>query len=164
MFVLEDREQGVLTAFRVSPLSPGRYLVYRGLTAFVFALLATVPAIAVVGIVTVPLPVLIGAATVGALGGPVLALGFGTVANNTIEGIALSKLINLVVLGPALVIAVLPEPIQFVGGISPTYWPVKAVVAALGGDPAWPFYLVGGVVSHGIALIVLLWWFGKRVD
>ena len=164
MFVLEDREQGVLTAFRVSPLSPGGYLIYRGLTAFVFALLATVPAIAVVGIVTVPLPVLVGAAAVGALGGPVLALGFGTFAINRIEGIALSKLINLVVLGPALGIAVVPEPFQFVLGMVPTYWPVKAVVASLSGEPAWPVYLLGGVVTHGIVLAVLINRFGNRVD
>lgn len=164
MFVLEDREQGVLTAYRVSPLSPGGYLVYRGITAFVLALVATLPAVAVVGIVTIPVPVLVGASAVGALGGPVLALAFGTLANNTIEGIALSKLVNLVVLGPALGIAVVPEPFQFVAGVSPTYWPVKAVIVGLDGNPIWPLYLLIGVISHGIALTILIRWFTARGD
>ncbi|WP_273834873.1 ABC transporter [Halococcus sp. PRR34] len=164
MFVLEDREQGVLAAYRVSPLSARGYLLYRGGTAYVLSLLATLPALAVIGLVPVSPAVLIGTAAVSVLGGPVLALGFGTLASNTIEGLAISKLVNVLVLGPAVVIAVVPEPLQFVAGALPTYWPVKAFVAGTSSEPIWPLYLFVGGVSH---LLVLAWLgrtFARRAD
>ena len=161
MFVLEDREQGVLAAYRTSPLSARGYLLYRSATAYVLSVAATLPALVVVGPVPVGLPVLLGTAAVAGLGGPVIALGFGTLASNTIEGIALSKLVNLVVLGPVVVVATVPEPLQFVAGVLPTYWPVKAYVAGAGGDAGAP-YLLAGSIAYLIAMAVLGWLFGRR--
>jgi fluoroquinolone transport system permease protein len=164
MFMLEDREQGVLTAYRVSPISPRGYLLYRGVSAYVLSLATTLPALAVVGLVPIPPGILLGAVMVGALGGPTIALLFGTIASNTIEGIALSKVVNLAVLAPAIAVAVLPEPIQFVAGLLPTYWPLKAVVAGLAGDPAWPFYLVAGTGAQMLGLVGLVRLFDRRAD
>lgn len=121
MFVLEDREQGVLVAYRVSPLSSRGYLLYRGITAYGLCLAAIVPALAVIDPVWIPLPVLVGAAAVGALTGPMIVLVFGSVAANTIEGITLSELINLVILVPVVGIVVVSEPVQFAVGVLPTY-------------------------------------------
>ena len=164
MFVLEDRGQGVLVAFRTSPLSERGYLLYRGATAYVLSVLATLPAVTVIGLVSAPPLVVFGSVLVGALGGPVIALGFGTLASNTIEGIALSKFVNLLVLGPAVVVAIVPVPFQFVAGVVPTYWPVKAVVAGVTGDPQWWLYLGGGLVAYVIALGGLGRRFVRRTD
>ena len=164
MFVLEDREQGVLTAYRVSPLSARGYLLYRGISAYVLCLVAILPALAAIGLVRVSPVVLFGAAAVGALGGPTIALVFGTVASNTIEGIALSKLTNLAILGPAVGIVVLAEPLEYAVGVLPTYWPMKAVVSGAAGESLWPAYLLVGVVTHAVAIAALVLWFGRRAD
>ena len=164
MFVLEDREQGMLAAYRTSPLSVHGYLLYRGSTAYVLSVLATLPALAVIGLVEVPLAVLVGSVMVGALGGPVIAFVFATLASNSIEGIALSKLVNLIVLGPAVVVALAPEPLQFAAGILPPYWPVKAVVAGVTGDPFWALFLLGGLAVHVLVIAVLGRWFASRAD
>ncbi len=164
MFVLEDREQGVLTAYRTSPLSARGYLGYRAATAYVLAFAATLPALVVVGLVPVSPAVLVGTVAVAALGAPVIALAFGTLAANTIEGLALGKLLNLVVLGPVLALVVLPEPVQLLLGVFPAYWPVKALVAAQAGDPTWPLFLVAGLVAHLLALAGLARWFARRAD
>lgn len=164
MFVLEDREQGVLTTYRISPLSGRGYLLYRGISAYTLSLVATLPALAVVGLVTIPPAVLVGSVAVGALSGSLIAMVFGTVASNTIEGIALSKLINLVVLGPALVVAVVPEPFQFLAGVLPAFWPIKAVVAGVAGEPLWIPYLLAGVVVHLLEIAILIRVFSRRVD
>ncbi len=155
MFILEDREQGMLAAYRTSPLSSRGYLLYRGATAYALSLAATLPAVVVINLVDIPPLVLLGTTAVGALGGPIIAFAFGTLTSNTIEGIALSKLVNLVILGPALVIAVVPAPLQYVAGLIPAYWPIKAFVASANGDPMWALYLGGGVVVHLIAGIGL---------
>lgn len=164
MFVLEDREQGVLTAYRISPLSGRGYLLYRGVSAYALSLAATLPALAVVGLVAIPPAVLIGTVAVGALGGPIITMGIGTVASNTIEGIALSKLINLVVLGPALVVAVVPEPFQFLAGVLPAFWSIKAIVAGVAGDPLWIPSLLIGTVVHLLGIAVLLSLFSRKAD
>lgn len=164
MFVLEDREQGVLAAFRTSPLSGREYLLYRGVTAYVLSVVATLPALAVIGLVSVPPAVLVGSVAVGAFSGPIIAFTFGTLASNTIEGIALSKFVNLVVLGPAVVIAVVPEPLQFAAGILPTYWPVKAVVAGVAGKTHWLVYLGGGLITHFLGVAGLGRWFVQQAD
>lgn len=164
MFILEDREQGVLAAFRTSPLSGRGYLLYRTTTAYAVGVVATLPAMAAIGLVSVSPAVLVGSVAIGALGGPVIALGFGALASNTIEGIALSKFVNLLVLGPVVVIAVVPEPFQFAAGILPTYWPVKAVVASSAGESGWLLYLGVGLVVYGLCVAALGRWFVRRAD
>ncbi|SIR62724.1 fluoroquinolone transport system permease protein [Haladaptatus litoreus] len=164
MFVLEDREQGVLAAYRVSPLSARGYLLYRGISAYALSLVATLPALAVIGLVQVPPAVLVGSAAVGALSGPTIALVFGTVASNTIEGIAISKLINLVILGPVVGIVVVSEPLQLAVGVLPTYWPIKAVVSGVAGEALWPVFLFVGVVVHLLVISGLGHWFARRAD
>lgn len=164
MFILEDREQGVLAAYRVSPLSARGYLSYRGVTAYVLSLVATLPALVLVGLLPVPPAVLLGTATVAALGGPAIALAFATLASSTIEGIALSKLINLVILAPIVAISVVPEPLQFVAGVLPTYWPVKAFTTGSAGDSVWVLHLLAGGVVYLLALVALGWQFGSRTD
>ncbi len=164
MFVLEDREQGVLAAYRTSPLSARGYLLYRAGTAYALSLGATLPALVVVGLVPAPPLVVLGVAAVAALGGPVLAFTFGSLASNTIEGIAISKLLNLVLLGPALVIALVPEPLQLLAGVSPTYWPVKAYVAGVSDDPLWVGYVLVGIVVHLLFLLVFARLFQNRTE
>lgn len=163
MFVLEDRELRVLTAYRTSPLSVRGYLLYRGTTAYILSVLATLPALAIIGLVEVPLAVLVGSVMIGALGGPMITFVFASLASNSIEGIALSKLVNLIVLGPVAVVALVPEPIQFAAGVVPTFWPVKAVVTGVTGEAFWMF-LFGGFVMHLLGITVLGQWFASRID
>lgn len=164
MFLLEDRERGVLTAYRVTPLAGRGYLLYRCLTAYLQSAVATLPALALVGLVDVPLSVLFGTTAMAALGGPAFALAFGSLAENTVGGIALGKLANLVVLAPAVVVAVVPVPLQFLAGVLPTYWPVKAVEAGVRGDSAWPLFVAVGVGAYVLVLGGLGRLFVRRAD
>lgn len=158
MFFLEDRDRGILSVYRTSPISLRGYLLYRGSTAFLFAFASVLPAIVVVDLVRAPLSVVLLSAVLGGLGGPVVALALGLVASNTIQGVALSKFLNLFLLGPALLVAVVPEPWQFVAGAVPAYWPVKTYVAGATGDPSWPLYWTAGALVHVLALVVLGRW------
>ena len=155
MFVLEDREWGIIDAFRVSPLTTRGYLLYRSLTVYIFGFAVTLPAMVVVDLVEAPLPVIVGSVAIGALSGPLIALGLGIIASNTIEGLALSKFANIVILGPAILIALIPEPFQFAAGLVPTYWPVKAFVAGVSGGSMWIPYVGAGLVVHVLAYVVI---------
>lgn len=158
VFILEDRDQGVLTVYRTTPISLRGYLQYRGSTAVLFALVSTLPALVVVDLAHPPLVVVLLSAVLGALGGPIIALLLGLVASNAIEGIALSKLLNLYLLGPAILIALVPEPWQFIAGVLPAFWPVKTYAAGATGDSSWPIYWVAGVAIQILSLLVLSRW------
>lgn len=153
MFILEDRDEGVLTAYRTTPLSLRGYLLYRGSTAYLFSFVSTLPTLVVMGLVSPSVPVLIGTTIVGALSGPVIGLGLGLTASNSIEGVALAKFSNPILLGPALLIALVPVPLQFFVGIVPTYWPIKTYVVGVTGVFAWPVYFIVGIIIHILVII-----------
>lgn len=71
---------------------------------------------------------------------------------------------NLVALGPAVVVAAVPEPLQFAAAISPTYWPVKAVVAGVAGEPLRAPLLLGGLAVYLLGVAVLGRRFARRAD
>ena len=150
IFLLEDRESGVLTALRQTPLSADGYLLYRATTVYGLAVLGTIPTLLLFGHVAIPLPLLLGATLVSALAGPVTSLLFASYAANTIEGLALNKLLGIPLLIPLAAIALVPEPLQYATGLLPTYWPVKALVAGLAGESALPFLAVGALVYLGL--------------
>ena len=149
----ETSEDG-LAAYRVSPLSARGYLLYRGISAYILSLVGVLLALTVIGLVQIPPAVLVGSGAVGVLSGPAIALVFGTVASNTIEGIAISKLINLVILGLAVGIVVVSEPLQFAAGVLRTYWSMKAVVSGVAGEALWPVIPLIGVVVHLLVILV----------
>jgi fluoroquinolone transport system permease protein len=104
--VLEDREQGTVTALRVTPLGGRGYLTYRlGVTA-VLSSAAAAAVVLLSGLVTLTPPALVGIAVVAGLYGPVTALLLSGLAENTIEGIAVSKFLGFLVMVPVGVIAV----------------------------------------------------------
>lgn len=63
------------------------------------------------------------------------------------------NLVNLLVLGPAVVVTLVPEPLQLAAATLPTYWPVNSVVAGVAGDPFWALFLLGGLVVHLLGLL-----------
>ncbi|KZN22491.1 ABC transporter [Haladaptatus sp. R4] len=159
IIVLEDREQSVLTAYVTSPLSSTGYLGYRFTTTYLLSVIVTIPTVWLTGLIPVPPAIIVGTAAVSSLTAPLFAFSLGAVASNTVEGIAVSKFANIIMLGPSAVIALVPEPIQFAIGVLPMYWPVKAFVVGVGGGGEWIVYLLLGVCSHGIAISVFGWWF-----
>ena len=157
-FVLEDREQGTLTALRLTPLTARGYLVYRGLATVGASFLAALVLVPLVGLVSGPPAVLVGVSLVAALYGPITALVLATVAGNSVEGVAVSKFFGVSVVLPVGAVAVLAPPVQYLAGVFPAYWPVAALVRATTGTASpWPFLLVGALVQT-----VLLWALARR--
>lgn len=74
----------------------------------------------------------------------------------------INKLLGLAVVLPALPLLVLPEPVEYVAGIDPLYWPMKAAIvgATEGVGLSFVAHLALGAVSLG-ALVVAL---ARRFD
>jgi fluoroquinolone transport system permease protein len=143
-FVLEDREQGTLTALRLTPLTARGYLGYRGVATLGLSFLAALVLVPLSGLVTLPLGSLVAVAAVAALYGPLTALVLGTFAANSVEGVAVSKFFGLSVIVPTAAVAAVPGPLGLLAGVFPAYWPIAALVRAVeGGTGVWSLLVVG---------------------
>ena len=97
---------------------------------------------------------LVPIAVVGSLSGPLLSLALATVAENKVQGFAVVKALGTL-MTPAVVAYFIATPWQYIAGILPLYWPLKAFwLAHEGGAPWVPFLLVGLV--YQLALLACL--------
>ena len=161
--VLDERDDGTLTALRVTPLSLEGYARYRIMAAVLLSAAFILISIPLSGLR--PQPALAALAPVALLAGlfaPIIALLLATFAGNKVEGMALSKGFALLLLGP-LAAYFLPDDRQVLLGLLPTFWPAKAYWVASAGGAPWP-YLLAGLAYHLAALGWLLRRFQTRLD
>ncbi len=153
--VLDERDDGTLTALRVTPISWSGYASYRISVAVLLSFAYTLGCVSLTGLMPVALlPNLVPAALLTGLFSPVIALLLVTLANNKVEGLALSKAFGIFILGPLVAYFTGPGW-QLLFGILPTYWPSKALWVASEGGSFWP-YILAGLAYHLLLLALLL--------
>lgn len=117
--LLEDRDEGSLLAVDVTPIGKSGFLAYRVTATILITAAITLYAVPLVvpevgwGLAAL-LALLIGIEAVLA------AVVLPAIARNKVEGLALTKLTNIVSIVP--LIAIFPLPWRYLAGIVPTYW------------------------------------------
>lgn len=159
--LLDERDDHTLTALQVTPLSMNRYLAYRLSAPVIISVASTFIVVPLMNLIDVPIPMLLPLALVAALGAPIFALLLATVADNKVQGFAVMKGLGIFFLAP-FAAWFIPTPWQWLIGIFPTYWPVKAFWVMLDGGNWWLFVALGLVVSL-LWLVPLLRRFNKVV-
>lgn len=154
--LLDQRDDQVLFALQVTPLTLNGYLAYRiaaPLVVSVAITLAIFPIAALVEVGTLPLFLLAcGAAPLA----PIFALFLAVFARNKVEGFALTKASGMLFLPPVIAWFV-PPGWQWLFGVIPTYWPVKAFWLHLAGESGWFIAcLLAGLVYQALVLWLLL--------
>lgn len=157
--LLDQRDDRTLHALQATPLSLDGYLRYRLLLPTLLSMV-TIP-------LTLPLTGLVnlepGAYLLLALGAapqaPLAALALAALARNKVQGLALMKVANVVLL-PPLIAHFLPSGWQWPFLLVPTTWSARLLwEIQAGGTHAW-FYLVGGLLYQTL----LLWWLARRFE
>lgn len=150
--LLEDRDDGPLLAVDVTPVGKGGFLGYR----------VTVTALVTVAVTLYAAPLVIPEfgwgmavlmAVLVAAEAAMVAVILPAIARNKVEGLALTKVINLASIVPLL--AIVPSPLRFLAGFFPSYW--IGEVLDLSGQATLSF-AVGAVLAvavHAIALVLL---------
>lgn len=152
--VLDERDDDTLTALRVTPASITGYAGYKVSVAISMSFAYTLGCISLTGLVPVALlPNLVPAALLAGLFSPVAAFLLVSLANNKVEGLAISKAFGVFILGPLAAYFIDPNW-QLLLGILPTYWPAKAFWTASDGGNYWPYFLMG--LAYNLALVALL--------
>jgi fluoroquinolone transport system permease protein len=154
--LLDEREDGTMTALLVTPLPAQAYLTYR----------ATMPAILAFAVLVVQLSILNGlaplawwqilvVAAAGATTAPLTSLFFAGFAENKVQGFALVKFTGIggFIIGASWFVA---APVQYLFGIFPPFWFARAYWMLLEGTAGWWVALLIGLVLHGLVGYALM--------
>jgi len=157
--LLDQRDDRTLLALRVTPLPLGAYIAYRLAAPTVVALLTTLAAIATAGGLGLsPLSALLAALASAPLA-PVAALALATFARNKLQGMALMKAANVLLIAP-LAALFLPPIWQLPLQLVPTYQVAQATWALQAGEPVWTSLAASWVLA--VVLVALLLWRLRR--
>lgn len=154
--VLDEIDAGTLTALRVTPVSLSSFFAYRAATVVAVTTVYVVATMSFSGRLQPGLvPVLIPIGLVTGLSSVVTLLLIVAVASNKIQGIAMLRLLGLVIAGLPCLAWFVDSPWNLAFGVLPPYWPAKAFWVANDHGVWWP-YLLGGIVFSAAAAWPLL--------
>jgi fluoroquinolone transport system permease protein len=157
---LEDRDDGPLLAVDVTPTGKRGFMAYRiAITAaitFALTLLGSALLLPEGGVTTA-----LVLSTMVALDAVGMALILPAFARNKVEGLALTKVTNLLSFAPF--IALVPGPWRFLGGWIPTFW-IGEIVLKAPGFPSAHFLIAAtlGIAIHLFAIGLLYRWQSRR--
>jgi fluoroquinolone transport system permease protein len=150
--LLDERDARTLSALRVTPISLRQYLAYRIASPLVLGTASTLLGYPLIGIAPIPFASLLMIAAVAGVSAPLLTLVLASAAPNKVAGFAVVRVLNGVNLLPVAAFF-LPLPLQYIAGITRTYWPMRALWSAAAGEP-YLGYLAVGVMTAALAVVL----------
>jgi fluoroquinolone transport system permease protein len=153
--LLDERDDDTLTALQVTPLPLNSYLVYRlGLPGILSIILLPVTLL-LSGVNSLNLAQMLLLAILAAPIAPMFMLFLAAFAENKVQGFAYSKGLGTVPAAPLIAWFVDP-PLEYVFGIFPPYWAMKAFwVMAAGESGVWIVFIVGMIYQIGLTYLLL---------
>jgi fluoroquinolone transport system permease protein len=122
------------------------YMGYRLLLPMAWSVVSIFIMVPLMAIAPVEPLVLLVIGLEAALLAPIFALAFVSFAANKVQGLAFSKGMGVLLTGP-FVARFVPEPWQYLLGIFPSYWPMKAYWEHSADGIMWPWLAIGFVVA-----------------
>jgi fluoroquinolone transport system permease protein len=163
LLLLDERDDGILTALGVTPVSRLSFLSYRLWLMLGLSAMHVLICIPLTGMVPPSSwPRLIPVAILCSLFAPLLALVMAVFAGNKLEGLALMKAFGVLLVGPVAAYFIRSDW-QLAVGLMPSYWWARAYWAAERGQQMWA-YLGAGAVYHGTLILWLAGRFRRRAQ
>ncbi|SER20338.1 hypothetical protein [Piscibacillus halophilus] len=155
--ILDERDEGVLLYYTVTPIRKSGYLIARILAPIAVTFFASFGVILLQGLIEWEFITFILIALLLALQSPIITMMLASLASNKVEGLALIKVMNLMLIIP-LIDYFIDHPMTNLTMIFPVYWPVKLFYENNG------WFLLGGLIISLIWLILLNRLFRKRLE
>ena len=149
LLLVDETDSGVREALAVVPVRPGLLLLCRTSVALVSTVVLSLAAIAIMGLVSLPLTAWLAVVAVLALTVPATALTIAAVTGNKVEALALFKGASLVLLAPVASFFLPEAGYRYAFLVSPTGWAVEAYRAFLEGSGDGTLWAAGGAVYAG---------------
>lgn len=141
--VMEERDEGIASYLCITPAGGRSYLYARVGLPMVWAFTSSLLALGLFGLSGMSISIMMGAAFVGTLQGIVVAMLIVALANNKVEGLALSKLAGLFFIGLPASWFVAPQW-RYLAGFLPSFWMSETLRSA---GPAVALTVTGSFVS-----------------
>lgn len=152
--LLDQRDDQTLTALQVTPMTMSSYLLYRIGVPLVLTTLINGLVLPLSNLVPLGWEVYLVSALSAAPFAPLSALFFASVAQNKVQGFAVSKLTGIILI-PAIVAWFIPGAWQYAFGLVPTYWTAKCLWMAAAGQAGWWIpALIGIIYQAGLTVLL----------
>lgn len=155
LLILDERDENMIAYYAVTPLMRKGYLLYRlTLPTLLCIVLSAIylqwSTMSVVRWETLYALLLL------ALESPLFTLFLAAFSSNKVEGLALSKIGGLFIIGP-VVVHFVPGAWQVLGALLPSYWPAKVLDLIMHDEPfpAFVFFLLG-LLLHLACLFLMI--------
>ncbi len=153
--LLDERDDGTLTALQVTPLTLRSYLGYRVAIPMILSIALTVITFPIAGLSSLPWLDLLLVAAASAPLAPIFALVLAALAANKVQGFAIMKGLGVFMIIP-IVAYFVSEPWQWLFGLIPTYWPTKLYWVLDAGGPHAGIVLAIGLAYQFVLLAALM--------
>ena len=151
LLMLDERDDGICAYYAVTPIGGVAYLVSRLALPFIYSLFSALIVIAYSALGGMDYVLLLAPAVLSACSGPVMAMLLVSIASNKVEGLAVSKLIGIIIFG--IPIAWFADSwLRVIGYLLPSFWPMDMLLQAKAGDMA------GYVLDFAIGLACICMW------
>jgi fluoroquinolone transport system permease protein len=157
--LLDERDDGTLTALQITPLPMRSYLAYRIILPMVLSILLMFVVYPIAGLGYLNFTSLLIAAVASAPIAPFMALAYASFAQNKVQGFALMKASGIILIPPVFAFFI-DSQWELLFGLLPTYWPMKVYwMLEAGSTNIWLYTLIGVLYSA-----VLVWVFARRFN
>jgi fluoroquinolone transport system permease protein len=156
MVILGEIDDKISNYMAVTPLGTNGYLFSRIGISSVIGFVVTILAVKIFALTSIRFTTIIGLSLLSAMIGIIVGFMVVSLSTNKVEGMAISKLSGLIIIGifPPFFIK---DNLQYATGIIPSFWLSKFVIEEKF------FYLIMGIVVSGIWMIILFKKFKKKI-
>ncbi|UNC92003.1 hypothetical protein [Candidatus Contubernalis alkaliaceticus] len=160
--VLDERDESIGVYYSITPSAGWNYLIARIGLPMVWAFASSVIVVLLFGLAVDNIPVILTVSVISTLQGIIFFMLLVTLAGNKVEGLALSKITNILSLG-LFVPWFLEAPYRYLFGFLPSFWIGQMIHFASQFGQSIPLsYIAMGVLSWLIWTIFLSRWFLQR--
>lgn len=160
--LLDQRDEGTLTALLVTPLSLARYLAYRLVWPMLGSVIVTIIIMPLSGLVRLNGVELVLVGVSAAANAPLFALTLATFASNKVQGMALMKMSSVVTF-PPLVTFFLPQTWQWPFILFPTFWQARFFWGVSNDAGISVLFPLASIAYQMLLLLVLFRLFYRRI-
>lgn len=152
--ILDDRDDNILTAVKVTPLSIHQFMSFKLALVFVLSLISTVFVIWFSDIGDIPFDNILAISLLASMAAPMTGLLINSLAGNKIEGFAIMKGTGVIVLFP-LASLIFTDAKEFIFSFAPGFWSAKCISSIVRG-PGILQLSYGQYYFIGLVYIILL--------
>lgn len=160
--VLDERDEGVGLYYRVTPSGGNNYLAARIGLPMIWAYFSSVAVVLLFGLALDRILFTAAVSFIAVLQGILSFMLLVALSGNRVEGLALAKLTNIIILGLP-VPWFLEAPYKYLASFLPSYWIGEMILfSSRRGEPIPLFPIVMGIVISLMWIAVLSRWFLRR--